>query len=1122
MDSFDRIQSIAYELEAEGSSFLAASAASKSAPSTAPIQEFKISYPFEPSLSKERCSLCKLYFNSDTVNYKVPIRRMMELKKSWDSKSESNYEGRRYNFPSYLYTTTSVCLFCSQFFSTLPNERHASPPKVDIDVLQRRTPGPKLAITTSIERTDIAQGQKAYQSSEVDYKFAHYANSPPYDCMTRTKREVDPWWEIDFARKYNLMSLSFSILIGIRQKIEVYVFLMDRPVGFDDPFLDNIIGRGFRSHRVVFKGKDQPTVETVSWDIPPGAGCSAVRIQLKGIQVLSLQKFRAYQGNEVYLGEDGVDIYHGQQSAYASLRPETVLETIKEKQAIELKNMIESGEYADLVNNNTQSLSHNHAFDAVDGVSNLKTLIKNRYDRIEEWKGRVLEAAFFFPMEEITTLYRVIFKCVAELYQGNKENNLTEHDLLTTGLVLHYPRCDLTELHSRIRSILYWLQTRSNLKTLGPLINSTALVNIANNSHEPLFKLNTVFKRVEYYWQKKEEKANHMLAKQKKHHEELQLLASVSPGKQDLLMASNHMQPKGLVIPKNDEDHGCSWSQFLIIMWLFCSNQCDLIPSKAFNIDHPKPNAPIEDLNSQYSFQSGDAMSTSSYSVSLMNHNDGGMHHYRHHHVKSSQRNRTPNFNKNRQSPQFSSMSISGGLDANNSLTHPGRSGVFTAGLHMMDQLSSSWTSNLYSPSTSMLLVPQSSSELNPLEPSLFNAAKKTGKITHNWDSSFAEYRFAHFKKRQKQYMDFPKELSLEFAQTLNPRRPLTSMGGSHPPDSGEENGGEVKEGGEGGEHQHDHNHHHGDESTVHSGLHSTDPLDNLHLSKSLPLLSTSGSGKGKLSRAGTASSGIRDIIASSAGLDDHNNKTPHGTLKRPPSRLDQFIAGHQDNNKSLSSSGVMKRQQTLTPKESVHSLASLGSGGGGGGGSGGNSAVVLHRTNTSGSHKRSDSPLKKSFSVKEKGETINKGVSFGAAAAAAVVVVDDEDNLDFDFDDEDGENKDSKKEIKNIDFFRVCALCEQRLPRDSIEIKVFRKHIVKLRSSWDPKLVSKEVRSLDNTISMYNFYYVCYFCAQFFDPDFPEGIAYPTRIAAPTNKKVIILLFFFLQYFLIISYFFI
>jgi hypothetical protein len=707
MDSYERIQEIAYDLNGENLSLSMASMSMKGQGRKEPVQEFRISYPFEPSLSKERCALCRLHFNRDTVNYKVPIHRIMELKKEWDKKGENSFEGRRYNFPSYLYTTTSVCLFCSQFFSTMPNERQPSPPKANLNVLQLKEPGPKLSLKTGIARTDVAQGQKAYQSSEVDYKFAYYANLAPYDNFTRTKREVDPWWEMDMGQKYNLDFITFDILIGIRQKIEVNVFLMDRPYGFEDPFLDNMCSKGFPVYRVTFTGKDKPTHEVVKWQVPPNNACSAIRIQLRGIQVLSLQKFQAFQGNDVYVPKEDESLSSAIDlaSSYASLRPETVSETMKEKQMIEMKSMIQSGEYAELVNNSADSLSHNHQFDTVDAVGNLKDLIRNRYSKIEEWKTRVINSAKLFPLEEIQTLFRVIFRYASDLNLNNKENNLTEHELLSTGLILHYPRCELHELHSRIRSVLYWMQTRSHLKTLGPLINCVPLLNIANNSHEPLFRLNTAFKRMEYYWQKKEEKEKEYFEQQKKQEEELLLLAKVNPNSPSLL-AITTLPPKGLVIPKVAESKGCSWSQFLIILNLFCTNQCELIPYLAFNIDHPKPNAPIDDLGSQYTFQSGDAMSTSSYSLSI-----GGDHY--HHHGKPK-----PHHSKRR--PFTPSMSLSGG----NSISSPGRSGIFTPGLHMLDQLSSEWTSSLYTPSTSMLLVPASNSVVSLKDPSLLAAAK--------------------------------------------------------------------------------------------------------------------------------------------------------------------------------------------------------------------------------------------------------------------------------------------------------------------------------------------------------------------------------------------------------------
>ena len=47
---------------------------------------------------------------------------------------------------------------------------------------------------------------------------------------------------------------------------------------------------------------------------------------------------------------------------------------------------------------------------------------------------------------------------------------------------------------------------------------------------------------------------------------------------------------------------------------------------------------------------------------------------------------------------------------------------------------------------------------------------------------------------------------------------------------------------------------------------------------------------------------------------------------------------------------------------------------------------------------------------------------------------------------------------------------------------------------------MSKEIRLLDHTISMYSLVHVCLFCSQFFDPDFPDGIAYPIRVDSPVS----------------------
>jgi hypothetical protein len=281
------------------------------------------------------------------------------------------------------------------------------------------------------------------------------------------------------------------------------------------------------------------------------------------------------------------------------------------------------------------------------------------------------------------------------------------------------------------------------------------------------------------------------------------------------------------------------------------------------------------------------------------------------------------------------------------------------------------------------------------------------------------------------------------------------------------------------------------------SGLHDdeVDPLSK-PLSSSSPV-------KRPHTTASMGSAQLQQLV-SHAGIHSSTNSvsTPsHPTHLAHPSSAPSPVPGmlkKQGTVRDLHNSSLqsLKSLNSTAPASltASHNTASSSAGGGGG--------VGL-------TPKKSDSALRKTGStphLSSRPESSSaKGVSFRAGSGKhqqpsyeVVNTTDDTDNLDdFDFDDDENKQNQNKNEIKNIDFFRICGLCEMRLPRDAIEIKVFRKHIVKLRSSWDSKLVSKEVRSLDNTISMYNLVYVCYFCAQYFDPDFNNGIAYPTRIPA-------------------------
>ena len=83
-----------------------------------------------------------------------------------------------------------------------------------------------------------------------------------------------------------------------------------------------------------------------------------------------------------------------------------------------------------------------------------------------------------------------------------------------------------------------------------------------------------------------------------------------------------------------------------------------------------------------------------------------------------------------------------------------------------------------------------------------------------------------------------------------------------------------------------------------------------------------------------------------------------------------------------------------------------------------------------------------------------------------------------------------------------VCALCTRRFPYNSTNCKVMFKHIITIRKTWDPKLVPKEIESLEQGTSMFNLSNICSFCAQFFNPDVEGGIEYPERVF-PEKKTV-------------------
>ncbi len=590
------------------------------------FQEFRISYAYEKHLSKEKCGLCKMYFNRHTVKYKVPNHRIHELHKKWKG-GNGGLEGRRYQSPSFLYTTTIVCTFCSQFFWILPDEM---PEEVDdeLALLKPKPPGPKLEFETEIERTNIAEGQKTYQSSMVDNKLPGYAIMPPYELTSRTRREVDPWWEIDFGRSQQIQSLSCEVLVGIRQLIHVHVFLLDKPMGFEDPFLDNMKKRNVHMFDKAFPLEDKARFVSIDWELPAHTSCFAIRVQLKGMQTLGVRKFIVYQGDDfVATTEQDEKI---SMNSYAAIPMTTIRDSLKEYALMDRKPTPLN--VKDAKGDRMKKLRLNE-----ERVQALSVTTHDKYTTLEQWKSRAIEAAKDFNEEEIMALYKIIFKYSADLNAANVgHHNLNEHDLLDSALIQHYPRSDLKELHTRLRSIMRWLQTRTHLKQLGALLNSEQLNIAAVSADEAIFQLMNAIKRIEYYWDKKEKVEKEKNLKLQLIQQQQERVSSAqggkrngsSPGRAGTAGANIGGAVTGAIpmqVSKVAEQRGCSWTQFLIIMNLFCKNQCYLIPEMAFNIHNPRVKMGLDrgvpdDLlsrSSHYTYHSNDGSSVSSFSVSL-------------------------------------------------------------------------------------------------------------------------------------------------------------------------------------------------------------------------------------------------------------------------------------------------------------------------------------------------------------------------------------------------------------------------------------------------------------------------------------------------------------------------
>eukprot|EP01041_Mallomonas_annulata_P012937 gene12937-27296_t len=199
---------------------------------------------------KSRCGLCKLWFEKASVNCGVPNHRIIALESSWNLDRDL----KRYQSPSFLYTICRVCAFCAQFFESTSEEQQENSAKNNQEDFIQYDSKTEPVLKTEIKRTNIAILKKTYQSSIVDNLNANNAITEPYEKGSRTRLEVDPWWEIDFG---------------------------SNPIGFENPFLEELKTDCIAYKEFIILKSKSPEMEDMNWELPSDYRVRAVRIQAR-------------------------------------------------------------------------------------------------------------------------------------------------------------------------------------------------------------------------------------------------------------------------------------------------------------------------------------------------------------------------------------------------------------------------------------------------------------------------------------------------------------------------------------------------------------------------------------------------------------------------------------------------------------------------------------------------------------------------------------------------------------------------------------------------------------------------------------------------------------------------
>ena len=455
----------------------------------------------------------------------------------------------------------------------------------NIDIIHNSKNGLKLHIMTVVQRTNVAVEKRVYQSSEVDDMAPENSITIPYTRTSRTRREADPWWEIDLGRSYHLHSISFDIMAQKAADFECIVMLLSKPQGFETPFLDRLQRLATANQEFTISKVREKKLENVVWELPASSEAVAIRIQLRGVLTLQLNEFKAFLGDN-YVVNDANESMKRTKDSYATLSPMKIRENMakmlspqkkREKTSASAKRMVKTEVFVP-------------PSEIMRSMGKLDEQVLCAYSRQNAWKAQVQAFAKVFTALDVDALYEVIFKptfiegCSKGVSSSSSSSSLDasviwepnflplgtkymgetqidklfdKEEILGHSLILHYPRCDLTDIIQRIRAMLLMIQSfghHPKSSWVGELQWNTDICKIADDPNDLLFELKVCFTNIEEYWVHCQKTYRDKYGKPRH-------------GRKD---------PQTL--------RGCSWSQFLIIFALFIDRKIEHIPQFAFNI----------------------------------------------------------------------------------------------------------------------------------------------------------------------------------------------------------------------------------------------------------------------------------------------------------------------------------------------------------------------------------------------------------------------------------------------------------------------------------------------------------------------------------------------------------